>query len=100
MSVTFPPQKPQPFARDAVAALRVGILGCYGLFCHDRWVYIGQGDIRARLLAHLDGERPWLAADQPTHWVALETADYEAVARDLVIACGPVCERGTASSPR
>jgi hypothetical protein len=89
--VTFPPQKPKPFDRDAVATFHAGVMGCYGLFCRDRWVYIGAGDIRQRLLAHLDGDRPWTLADQPTHWVAVETPEYEAVERDLVLACGPVC---------
>ncbi len=89
--MTFPPQKPQPFERAAVAALRVGVLGCYGLFQRERWVFIGAGDIRARLLAHLDGDRPWHAADEPTHWVAVETPAYASLARDLVVACAPVC---------
>jgi hypothetical protein len=89
--VTFPPQKPQPFERSAVAGLRAGVVGCYGLFRRERWVYIGTGDIRARLLAHLDGDRPWLAGDEPTHWVVIETSEYETAARDLVIACAPSC---------
>ena len=89
--MTFPPQKPQPFERSAVAGLRAGVLGCYGLFRRERWVYIGTGDIRARLLAHLDGDRPWRVGDEPTHWVVLETSEYETVGRDLVVACGPVC---------
>jgi hypothetical protein len=91
---TFPTQKPKPFNWETVAAFPVGVPGCYGLFCRDRWVYIGTGDIRQRLLAHLDGDRPWLAADEPTHWVCVETVEYEAHARDLVVACGPICPVG------
>ncbi len=87
----FPPQKPQPFDRGAVESLRSGVVGCYGLFRRDRWVYIGAGDIRARLLAHLDGDSPWILRHRPTHWVAVETADYEAVEREFVLACDPVC---------
>lgn len=89
--MTFPPQKPQPFERAAVAGLRAGVVGCYGLFHRERWVYIGTGDIRSRLLAHLDGDRPWLADDEPTHWVVIETPEYETAARDLVVACAPSC---------
>jgi hypothetical protein len=88
--VPFPPQKPKPFDRAAVAAVRAGVVGCYGLFCRDRWIYIGGGDIRERLLAHLDGERPWAATEQPTHWVSVEAADYDALTNDLVLACSPV----------
>jgi hypothetical protein len=89
--VTFPPQKPQLFDRAAVDAIRAGVVGCYGLFRRDRWIYIGGGDIRQRLLAHLDGERPWSTSEQPTHWVSVETTDYAAVTDDLVLACGPLC---------
>jgi hypothetical protein len=87
----FPPQKPKPFDRASVEGLSAGVVGCYGLFRLDRWVYIGAGDIRQRLLAHLDGDIPSILRQQPTHWVALETADYEAVATNLVLACDPVC---------
>ena len=87
----FPHQQPKPFDRASVEAFRPGVVGCYGLFCRDRWVYIGTGDIRQRLLGHLDGDRPWSLPDQPTHWVAVETADYDAVAKDLVVTCGPTC---------
>jgi hypothetical protein len=89
--VPFPPQKPKPFDRTAVADIKAGIVGCYGLFCRDRWIYIGGGDIQQRLLAHLDGDRPWPSTEQPTHWVAVEAADYAALTNDLVLACGPVC---------
>ena len=87
----FPPQKPRPFELSAIAALRPGVLGCYGLFRRERWVLIGAGDVRARLLAHLEGDRPWEPVDEPTHWVLVETPEYETAARDLVVACAPTC---------
>ncbi len=89
--VRFPPQKPQPFEITAIAALRPGLIGCYGLFSRERWVLIGAGDVRACLLAHLDGDRPWGSADAPTHWVVVETPEFETAARDLVVACAPSC---------
>lgn len=87
----FPPQKPQPFELTAITALQPGAMGCYGLFHRERWVLIGTGDLRARLLAHLDGDRPWEPVDAPTHWVVVETPEYERAARDLVVACAPSC---------
>ena len=89
----FPPQKPKPFQRKSVESLPSGVVGCYGLFRKDRWVYIGKGDIRRALLAHLDGEIPWGLRDRPTHWVAVETADCDAVEQELVLTCDPVCNR-------
>jgi hypothetical protein len=88
----FPPQKPRPFDRESVESLRAGVVGCYGLFRRERWVYIGGGDIRRCLLAHLDGETPAIVGHRPTHWVSLETPDYEALARELILDCDPVCK--------
>lgn len=87
----FPPQKPKRFDRPSVEQLPSGAVGCYGLFRRDRWVYIGKGNIRDRLLAHLDGDSPAILDQQPTHWVAVEAADYEKLLRDLILACEPVC---------
>ncbi len=87
--MTFPSQPPKRFARETIAPLSGGMVGCYGLFRRERWVYIGGGDIRAGLLAHLDGHRPWTCDDAPTHWVAVETADYAATAQQLICACRP-----------
>ena len=88
----FPPQRPKPFDRPSVETLNAGLVGCYGLFREDRWVYIGKGQIRERLLAHLDGDDPSILQSGPTHWVAVETADYDTLQRELVVACSPVCQ--------
>lgn len=88
----FPPQRSRPFDRASVESLRSGAVGCYGLFRRDQWIYIGKGDIRQGLLAHLDGASPGILHHRPTHWVAVETANYEALERELVLACDPVCK--------
>lgn len=89
----FPPQKPKTFDRPSVESLSPGAVGCYGLFREDRWVYIGKGAIRERLLAHLAGDAPWTSPDGPTHWVAVETSDYDALLKELIVACNPLCSR-------
>jgi hypothetical protein len=76
-----------------VEGFAAGVVGCYGLFRPDRWIYIGRGDIRQRLLAHLDGDRRTILREVPTHWVAVETADGDAMERELVLACDPICNR-------
>jgi hypothetical protein len=75
-----------------VEAFRPDVVGCYGLFRRDRWVYIGTGRIRERLLAHLDGDIPLILHYRPTHWVAVETANYDALEKELVLACDPLCK--------
>ena len=93
----FPLQKPRPFDRESIESLTAGVVGCYGLFRKDRWVYIGGGDIRQRLLAHLAGDRPGILNHRPTHWVVVETADHVTLEQELVLACDPVCN---GSGPR
>ena len=87
----FPPQKPKPFDLPSVESLNPSAVGCYGLFREDRWVYIGKGPIRERLLAHLGGDAPWSERDGPTHWVAVETAECDAMQEELALACNPIC---------
>jgi hypothetical protein len=94
--VPFPPQKPKPFDRPSVESLSPRAVGCYGLFREDRWIYIGKGPLRERLLAHLAGEAPWRLEDGPTHWVAVETTDCDQLQEELVLACNPVCAGGGA----
>ena len=88
----FPPQKPKPFDRKSVESLRPGQIGCYGLFRKDRWVYIGKGDIRQRLLGHLAGDIVRVLHSRPTHWVSVETADCDALEAELILACDPICK--------
>ncbi len=65
----FPAQQPRAFNRPNVEAINPGQAGCYGLFREGRWVYVGKGDIRARLLAHLGGDNSCITRGRPTHWV-------------------------------
>ncbi len=55
----FPPQVPMPFSREVVDDIDDGQVGCYGLFAGPgarECVYIGKGELRARMLGHLDGD--------------------------------------------
>ena len=62
----FPQQRPLSFTRFTVESLHpVGSLGCYGLFRKDIWVYVGKGDIRARLLDHLNNDNPCITSQAP-----------------------------------
>lgn len=64
-----------PFTKQYVEALPVGRIGVYGIFSGPRWIYIGQGDIRARLLAHLAGDIPCIQQNNPTHFVSEVASD-------------------------
>ena len=91
----FIQQTPRAFTKQNVEALNPNQNGVYGIFNQSRWVYVGKGDIRARLLAHLNGDNPLILQDGPTHWVDEVCVDPHMSARErqLIIECGPSCNQ-------
>jgi hypothetical protein len=87
----FPEQPWQPFTRESVESIDPGQLGCYGLFSGGLCVYIGKGDIRARLLDHLNGDNACIALARPSHWKAVVTADMDALEKSLTLEYSPRC---------
>jgi len=64
----FPQQTPRTFIKENIEAINPGQIGVYGLFKEGSWVYVGKGDIRERLLDHLNGDNPCITWARPTHW--------------------------------
>ena len=85
----IPAEKPKPFERALVEARRTGVLSCSGLFRQDRLVNIGRGDIRSACSRISTTARRSSTTDR--HWVAVQTADHDALERKLVLASDPVC---------
>jgi hypothetical protein len=67
----FPNQTPRAYTRANVEAIRPGQRGVYGIFNDKGWIYVGSGDIRDRLLAHLppNGDNLCINGSNPTQWV-------------------------------
>jgi len=89
----FPPQTPRPFTDAGVRALNPGQNGCYGLFKQGLWIYVGKGDIRERLLAHLNGDNPCISQYAPTHFVSAVTSSMDAEEKALILELAPVCNK-------
>lgn len=87
----FTQQTVRSFTRSDIESLKEGLNGVYGLFKPNTWVYIGKGDLRNRLLAHLNGDNPCITREKPTSWVAEVTnnADRREIEllRELTTAC-------------
>jgi hypothetical protein len=81
------------FTRTDIEALHPGQMGVYGLYNQIRWVYIGSGDIRQRLLDHLGGDNSCITAQRPTHWVAEVTINYIQREKELIVEYDPICNR-------
>jgi excinuclease UvrABC nuclease subunit len=89
----FPNQTPRPFTRDGIEWLNPDQYGCYGLFREGKWIYVGKGDIRSRLLDHLDGDDPLIIVEAPTHFVAVVTTNPDAVEMQLIAELDPIANR-------
>lgn len=89
----FPEQAPKPFTRARVEQITPGQKGCYGLFKGTTCVYVGKGDIRDRLLAHLNGDNACITREAPTHWVDTVTNDMDSVEKALILELDPVCNK-------
>lgn len=83
----------QPFTRASVEALNLNQTGVYGLFKGNVCIYVGKGDIRARLLAHLNGDNPCISRQAPTHWVGELWSNPDAREISLIVELNPVCNQ-------
>jgi hypothetical protein len=85
----------QPYTRASIMATMPGQIGVYGIFKGSVAVYIGSGDIRERLLAHIGGDNPCINNLKPDHWVAEVITASDLVARELayVREYKPLCNR-------
>ena len=90
----FIQQTSRPFTQQNVEALDMNQRGVYGLFKQNAWVYIGKGDIRQRLLDHLNGDNPCITHQRPTHWLAdVMNEDPSAREEQLTLEYRPTCNR-------
>lgn len=81
------------FNRANIEGLDPNQHGVYGLFKEGTWIYVGKGDIRQRLLDHLNGDIPCITREQPTHWIDEVTHDADERERQLILEFTPICNQ-------
>jgi hypothetical protein len=93
----FPHQGSRPFTRRGIEGLRRGQAGLYGIFNSMACIYVGRGNIRRQLLAHLDGSgsHPCILGHRPTHYVIEITSNGVARRKQLIAEFDPICNRTT-----
>jgi len=89
----FPNQTPRFFSRGDIESIAVNQYGCYGIFHKDAWIYVGKGNIRSRLLDHLNGDNPDILTARPTHWVGVVTDNMEVEEKRLILELRPICNK-------
>ena len=89
----FTEQTPRPYTHEDVEKLAKDQMGCYGIFREGVWIYVGSGDIRQRLLDHLNGDNPCIVQQNPTLYVADVLADYKEREKQLIDEYAPICNQ-------
>lgn len=91
----FVQQTPRAFTKQNVEALNPNQSGVYGIYNQSRWIYVGKGDIRTRLLNHLNGDNHSILRAVPTHWVDELQVDPAMSTREkqLILECNPSCNQ-------
>ena len=87
----FAAQDPKEYKRSGVMPLQDGDMGVYGLYNADQWVYVGSGNIRGRLIGHLNRDNNCIGFQNPTQFVFEITNEYEAREIALRAELSPHC---------
>jgi hypothetical protein len=89
----FPDQNLRPFTQADIERITPNQFGCYGLVANGSVVYVGKGDIRTRLLAHLNGDNAVISICEPTHWVSVVTSNMDEREKQLILEYFPICNQ-------
>ena len=90
----FVAQTPRLLTENNVKMIRLNVNGVYGLVRNNIVVYVGKGDIRERLLAHLRGDNPLITRFAPTHWVdEIVVGDPSFREKQLILEYRPACNQ-------
>ena len=89
----FIAQEPRPFTRDGIMWLAPYQNGVYGIYNSQGWIYVGRGDLRARLLDHVNGDNPCILAYGPTHYVSEVWDVPDEREKQLILELRPACNQ-------
>jgi hypothetical protein len=82
----------RPFTVEDVEKLKKNQQGIYALFRGKTVIYIGRGDIRKCLLAHLRGNNACIDANKPDRWLGrLFEEDPSHRLKELIEEYSPIC---------
>lgn len=90
----FVNQIPRIYSLSNVQALNLNQNGVYGLLSNGACIYVGKGDIRQRLLDHLNGDNPLIIRYKPTHWIdEVVAGDPSNREKQLIAELRPICNQ-------
>jgi hypothetical protein len=84
----------RPYTKPEIEALDPNQNGVYGIFRGTTAVYIGSGDIRERMLAHINGDNPCITRNTPNQWTAeVYSDDPTRREGELIREYRPICNK-------
>ncbi|MGA9058717.1 MAG: GIY-YIG nuclease family protein [Terriglobia bacterium] len=91
-----PGQSGYTFDFNSITSFVPSQSGVYAIYNQQSWIYVGEGpDIRARLLAHLNGDNPCILNYGATGFQFEPVVADQRVARQdaLILQLGPACNK-------
>ncbi|MBA7665721.1 hypothetical protein ES703_73795 [subsurface metagenome] len=86
--------KMRPYTKQDIESLNPNQNGVYGIFRSTIAVYIGSGDIKERMLAHINGDNSCITANTPNQWTAeIVSGDPTRRERELIQEYDPICNK-------
>lgn len=84
----------RPYTKESILNLTPGQNGVYGIFRFTDAIYIGSGDLRERLLAHINGDNPCINRNNPNGWTG-EVFSGDPTVREgaLIREYNPICNQ-------
>lgn len=90
----FIEQEPRHFNLESIEHLKPNQNGVYGILRGNKLIYIDKGDIRERLLDHLNGDNLCILKENPTHFVAeVFQGDPSSREQELIFQFQPICNQ-------
>ncbi len=84
----------RPYTKEDIEILNPKQNGVYGIFKGISAIYIGSGDIRERMLAHINGDNPCITENTPDQWTAfLVSGDPKGNEDELILEYQPICNK-------
>ena len=91
--MAFEGRKKRPYTKEDAEKLKKKQMGVYGIYKKGTWIYVGRGDIRDRMLAHIGGDNPCITRQKPTRWVGELSDDPVALEKKYIKELNPVCNK-------
>ncbi len=84
----------RPYTKEDILNIKPDQRGVYGIFKGNTAIYVGSGDLRERMLAHVDGDNSCITESLPDEWTAgVVSGDPTVLEGQLIREYDPACNQ-------